>query len=251
MRRLAWLCTLLLPLAAQDRGALSKYFDRPEFQWQCKDLTHFELCFLPATPEISIDATAEAAERALSRMLRVARVAAYSPRIHLFLLPSTRALQSLTGAFAAGASVPPEHVVFTVAGNPVAMVHELNHEVFTNLWGESEPWIAEGFAAYLSEPDANGQCRKLIAAGKDQPLGDMINSWWNASLYPATVIYPELGSFVDYLVRRYGIARIQDVWRGGAASLPRVYGKSLDRLERDWRKSLAPPPNPPAQKPYK
>ncbi len=118
------------------------------------------------------------------------------------------------------------------------MVHELNHEVLITLWGPSEPWIAEGFAAYTVEPDIDAQCRALIASGKARPLEDMVNSWWNASLFPATVIYPELGSFVKFLRETYGVARIREVWRGGAGRIARVYGKPLDRLERDWRAAL-------------
>ena len=93
-------------------------------------------------------------------------------------------------------------------------------------------------AASLTEPKLDAKAHDLIAAGKARPLEEMVNSWWNASLYPSTVIYPELGSFVKYLRHTYGIERVRAVWRGGAAAIPRTFGKPLDRLERDWRAVL-------------
>jgi hypothetical protein len=244
MRIAACLCVILLPLAAQNRGQppdpIRKYLDHPGFQWKCKALDHVDLCFPPNTGPLTISSASTAAERELARMLRIAGADEYRPRIHLFLLQSFQSLKSLTGAYAAGASVPPEHAVFFVDGNDTAMAHELNHEVFTALWGESEPWIAEGLAASLSEPYLDAKARDLIAAGKARPLEDMVNPWWNASLYPSTVIYPELGSFVKYLRETYGIARLREVWHGGAASIPHAFGKPLDRLEREWRASFGP-----------
>lgn len=236
------LCLFLAPLAAQDRGAVEKYFERPGFAWECETLPHFEICYSPerkGTPGMA--AVAAAAERELARMLRIADAAEYRPRIHLFVLNSVEMLRDLTGAYAAGASVPQEHALFAVEDNRVAMVHELNHEVFTTLWGTSEPWIAEGFAAYLSEPDVDGQCRGVIASGKARALDDMVNSRWNASLYPATVIYPELGSFVKYLTGTYGIARVRRVWKEGSGAIPQVFGRPLEQLEREWRAFLAQP----------
>jgi hypothetical protein len=53
------------------------------------------------------------------------------------------------------------------------------------------------------------------------------------------VIYPELGSFVKYLKKTYGMERLRQVWRGGSAAIPRVLGKSLRGLEADWETSLA------------
>jgi hypothetical protein len=240
MRIAACLCVLAWTLAAQDEGP-NKYLERPGFAWQCKTLPHFDFCFPPEMDgSHDIQAAGAAAEKSLSRMLRIAGADAYEPRIHLFMLHSSRRLEDLTGAYAAGASVPPDHAVFFVEGNSVAMVHELNHEVLTTLWGASEPWIAEGFAAFVSEPDLDGKARRLLTSGKARPLADMVNTQWNASQYPSTVIYPELGSFVKFLNKRYGAARLREIWKGGAASLPRVLGKPLENLERDWRASLLP-----------
>jgi hypothetical protein len=226
VRTAALLCSLLLPLAAQTSDPLRKYLARPGFAWQCETLRHFDFCWPPATGQRSVQAASITAERELARMLRIAGAQDYRPRIHLFLLESIRSLQALTGAYAAGASVPGEHAVFIV------------EEILTTLWGPSEPWVAEGFAAYIAEPDIDAQCRALIASGKARPLEDMVNSWWNASLFPPTVIYPELGSFVKFLCKTYDIARIREVWRGGSGRIARVYGKPLDRLERDWRAAL-------------
>ena len=160
------------PLAARrpkpraDSRSHSQNLNHPGFQWQCTALPHFDVCFPPNTGRPTIAAASATAERELARLLRIAGADDYRPSIHLFLLQSFRSLKSLTGASAAGASIPPEHAVFYVEGSITAMAHELNHEVFTTLWGESEPWIAEGVAASLTEPNLDAKAHDLIAAGK-------------------------------------------------------------------------------------
>jgi hypothetical protein len=145
------------------------------------------------------------------------------------------------GYYAAGGSQPTEHTVCFVAGHPEALTHELNHEVMRHLWGISEDWIAEGLAAYVSEPgEVDNRFRQLLDRGKAVPVNWLVNPGWTASMgFPSTVIYPELGSFVKYLKTTYGLGCLRRLWRGGSAAIPRVLGKSLGRIDRDWRDSLA------------
>jgi hypothetical protein len=237
------LCLLFCAAAAwaqpqPPRPPWRQYLDNPDFQWKCSHLTHFEFCHPGELPPSEAAGIAADAERTLAAELRLAGVGDYSPRIHLFLVESYRRLQQLLGYYAAGGSKPTEHVVFFVLGHPEALTHELNHEVMTHLWGLSEPWIAEGLAAYVSDPgQVDGQFRQLLASGKAVPLNRLVNPAWDPSMaFPSTVIYPELGSFVKYLKETYGMDGLRRVWRGGSASIPRVLGKPLGDLEREWRR---------------
>ena len=63
-------------------------------------------------------------------------------------------------------------------------------------------------------------------------------------MYSPDITYTELGSFVKYLDKKYGMKRIQEVWGGGAESIPQVYGKSLADLEQEWLATLSQPPAP-------
>jgi hypothetical protein len=235
-RAAAAFCALAVA-AAQSRGPLLRqYQQKPGFQWKCEKLAQVDFCYpFKLAPSI-VDSTERDIERTLGEELDLAGASQYAPRIHIFLVESYGRLRELVGAYAAGASEPGEHIVSYVLGHPEALTHELNHEVMTELWGRSEPWIAEGLAAYVTDPaKVDRQFRGVLDSGKAIPLGRMVNPKWTASTYPSTVIYPELGSFVKYLRDTFGMVRLREVWRGGSAAIRRVFGKSLEDLERDWR----------------
>jgi hypothetical protein len=209
-------------------------------QWKCDDLPHFQFCYSLQTEDPStVAAGKEDAERSFAHLLKLAGTAAYEPKIHLFMVESYTRLQDLTGYYAAGSSRPSEHTVFYVVGHPEALTHELHHEIFTHVWGVSEPWIAEGYAAYAAEPGlVDAQFVQLLESDKAVPLDSMVNSWWDASYYSSKIIYPELGSFVKYLKEKYGEGKLKRAWRAGSKSIPEVYGKPLATIEARWRDSL-------------
>jgi hypothetical protein len=237
------LCALSLA-SAQSRGVLQNYLNKPGFQWTCSHLAHIEFCRPAALAPAVAGESAQVAEASLTVQLRWAGATAYAPRIHIFVLESAQRMAQLTRAYAFGVSQPADHIVCFVEGHPEDLAHEMNHEVMTTLWGPSEPWIAEGLAAYLSAPDAiDDRFRRLAASHRAVSLESMVNDTWTAAspAFPSTVIYPELGSFVKYLRTRFGMEKLRAVWRGGSAAIQRVLGKQLADLENDWRASLERP----------
>ena len=155
------------------------------------------------------------------------------------MVDSPGRMRELVGAYAFGSSEPSEHIVCFVLGHPESLTHELNHEVMTHLWGHSEPWIAEGLAALVSDPKGvDRDAALLLLKHEDIPLSRMVRPGWTAAQYPSTVIYPELGSFVKYLRTTYGMDRLRQVWQKGSAAISAVLGKPLSAIERDWRAGL-------------
>jgi hypothetical protein len=231
--------TIALADAQSRASLLRQYKENPGFQWKCAALGQVDFCYPEKLPPSIVASSERDIARALGEELDLAGASEYTPRIHIFLVEAYGRLRELVGAYAAGSSEPSEHIVCYVLGHPEALTHELNHEVMTHLWGHSEPWIAEGLAAYVTDPKlVDRQFRALLDSGKAIPLERMVNPKWTASTYPSTVIYPELGSFVKYLRATFGMDRLREVWRGGRAAIPRVFGKSLGDLDRDWRASL-------------
>jgi hypothetical protein len=225
--------------ARSEPSTLRQYLKNPAFEWKCDALARMDLCYPDRLPPSMVAPVLQDIERTLAEELHQAGASHYTPRIHFFLLGSYERLRQLVGAYAAGSSVPAEHIVCFVLDHPEALTHELNHEIMTHLWGQSEPWIAEGLAAYVTDPGrVDDQVRQLVATHQDLPLAKMVNHNWTAAEYPATVIYPELGSFVKYLKDTFGLDLLRHVWQGESASIPRVFGKSLATLERNWRASL-------------
>jgi hypothetical protein len=224
---------LLTMLLASEPAVLNKR------RWQCDTDGHFRTCTVSGYDASSIAAQAEKALRANLRFIGASR---YDTSIYLFVVRSPREMQALVQAYANGASHPEEHAVFIVQNHSEELLHELNHEVVTNLWGKSEFWIAEGLASYATDPNGiDAACRKAFAERWSLKLQDMVKPDWNAAQdpYPARAIYPMLGSFTKYLNANYGMSAIRRVWQQGSSAIPKVYGKSLDDLDRDWRAALA------------
>jgi len=215
------------------------YLAQPGFRWTCQGERTFRFCDPPGL-ESSQAAVRRDTWQSLAATLRLAGESNYTsePLIYIFRLESVARLRKLLHVSAYGASEPKAHAVFFVSGHPEALAHELNHEILTTLWGPAEPWIAEGFAAYAAGLDVDSQCRALLASHGYLPLPNLVNPNWNASLYPSTKIYPELGSFVKYLRETRGLARLRKLWHLGYRSIAQVYGEPLSRLETEWRASL-------------
>ncbi len=115
------------------------------------------------------------------------------------------------------------------------------HVMAGNAWkGKPKFWINEGFAVYSDEMwygfplhDLN---KYLLLEKKLIPLGELIE---NFRYYSDMVSYPQAGSFVKYLYEQYGVDKIKDLWKSGAAkNFKRVLGKDIAALEKDWHGKL-------------
>jgi hypothetical protein len=204
-------------------------------EWSCETRTHFRIC---RAGNADAGAIANEAPAALRESMHFIGASEYPHRVYVFVVRGPQDLQRLIQAYANGASHPEEHAVFVVQNRVEELYHELNHEVVTGIWGKSEFWIAEGLAAYATDPmGIDDRCRKTLAERWSLKLADMVRPDWNAAQdpYPARAIYPMLGSFVKYLKTTYGLEAVRKVWTGGSASIPTVFGKRLAVLERDWR----------------
>jgi hypothetical protein len=82
------------------------------------------------------------------------------------------------------------------------------------------------------------QCLGMMQSKQWIPLKKLVNAEWESSSYSPDDDYPELGGFVEYLYETYGVARLQQAWKGGSKSLKKVYGKNLSKLQKDYRSAL-------------
>lgn len=219
------------------------YLNKKGFRWKCNQTPHFLLCYEPGSEsERSIKDLEIIAEQDRDQVLQMLGIEEYEPRIYTFLVNSRRQLRSLIGFYGDGRSRPAQHAMFYVIDGPRTLAHEMTHEISTNLWGAAQPWIEEGLAVYITEfPILDGDCHAYFAQHRLLPLAKLVNPDWDSSMYSADITYTELGSFIKFLDKKYGLERIKEVWRGGAAAIPQVYGKSLAELEQEWLATLVQP----------
>ncbi len=48
------------------------------------------------------------------------------------------------------------------------------------------------------------------------------------------IAYPQIGSFVNYLLSRYGKEKLKELWGSGLTDIKSIYQKSLKALEAEW-----------------
>jgi hypothetical protein len=228
------------PPAAEGEQRVQRYLTHGSFSWNCERNDHFQLCFDSQLQDrTDRKAAARNAETARKHVLRLAGVTRYRPTIHVFFLPSRARMKELIGYDGEGRSRPAEHAVFSVVGPYDDLTHEMSHEILSNLWGAAEHWIEEGFATWAYKGAfAAMECRRMMDNGVLIPLSDLVRPEWEPTQFSADITYPELAGFVSFLRDRYGADRLKSVWRGGAGSVAKVYGKGVPDLEEEWHAAL-------------
>lgn len=125
--------------------------------------------------------------------------------------------------------------------------HENTHTLIFQNWGGSSSFLVEGIgkyaAAMATDKGSNHRITQTnLREGKLFPLGEMAKISIGAD--PRTAVaYPAAGSFVQFLVEKYSLKKLKEIYQGVAkagddaamqASWVAVYGKSLGDLEGEW-----------------
>jgi hypothetical protein len=123
--------------------------------------------------------------------------------------------------------------------------HEFVHVLAYDAWGAAkEWWLGEGVAVaggrWLGR-DVDQYAKCLSDAGELIPLTRIIPRLQGSQTDDklAQVTYPEVGSFVRFLIGSGGREKIAAIYTKGAVAVPFTYGRSLTELEQDWRTHLA------------
>jgi hypothetical protein len=183
----------------------------------------------------------------------------HSPRtIQYYKYTSTSQMKQITGTSSNGWADPPNFSVHTIWPWDD---HEIVH-VLTALVGRPSDFFNEGIAVsmqtdpYASDPAQalwNGQpldaiARTALAQGR-LPHVQNIADTSSFRAISDTDGYPWAGSFLQFLVKNYGMARTLDFFRGGGgrdeslstinSRFQQVYGASLSNVDLDWRGYLS------------
>ena len=236
-----------------DAACVPRVLADTTFRWQHVESPHITAHYLDSTstardPRRSIGRAAAA----LVDNLALLGATEYAPHIHLFYVATREQYQRITGGPGTGFTVAWAQAVTLLAPpeeTDPAERHELMHVVSMNLWGVNplrDYWLREGLAVFATEqcnPGAiDSTARAMLADGRAKPLRTYRESFFTAGVdnYPA---YMLSGSFVKFLVERGGHDRLREIWAGGVAVMPQVYGATADSLETEWKLSLAAPPH--------
>src|SRR5215813_2359785 len=129
--------------------------------------------------------------------------------------------------------------------NTGALLHEIVHIYAPN----NNRFLAEGFAVYLHTklggnpafPNFGEDLRRSAARSLSEvkslaTLNSVRTPVPLSSVMDEKTAYVLAGSFVGFLIERYGLPPFRSLYE--TESYEKVYGKSVDTLEKEWRLSL-------------
>jgi len=234
------------PAAAERfvNDELRPYYAHTGFSWKIDRISNFELNYEAGTEaEFRLAQLEQVARRGQDSILQMLGESKYDPTVHVFFVESIERMKQLIGSEVIGRSRPTQHAVFCVVApfSELSLKHELTHEIATNLWGPAEHWLEEGLANFAVDNKSSlmkRQCLAMMQSKQWISLKKLVNSGWESSSFSPDDDYPELGGFVEYLYATYGVAKLQRIWKEGSKSIRRVYGKSLSKLQSEYRSDL-------------
>lgn len=153
-----------------------------------------------------------------------------------------------------GSGMGSEEGIFMVHKGGVAdfglAVHENTHILTGSNWGVSNSFMGEGVAKYTetlaTDKDKNHlQTIRFLKGNKLFPLEKMVtfSSIGGMGGLKTDVAYPASGSFVEFLIEKYSLKLFKDAYilegrpygeKEKESSWPKVYGKSIRDLEKEW-----------------
>ncbi|NOT32412.1 MAG: hypothetical protein HOP15_18355, partial [Planctomycetes bacterium] len=168
----------------------------------------------------------------------------YHGHVHIFLYQDGEEMERLTevdGAVAFATGTVSVHQPHDFRG-----VHELVH-IFAVQF-ERDPdtagadlFVTEGLATYLAKSDENVAIHAWAAAYAKlgvlpASLGDLRRTFPDGA-DKGVHAYHVAGSFVGFLVERYGIEKVKQ-WYVDSSEAHQYFGQGFARLEREWREFL-------------
>lgn len=194
------------------------------------------------------------AEAGIRGALRMLGETSFPFHVRLFVTRSRDDVELLQGIGTLGWSDPESLTVAVVANDMCRPVfrHELMHVVSLRLWGppfarknatdsanalgfDRASWLREGIAAAAEDLWMKYSYRGMAAAWQAEggmiPLDSLANAF---ARYDDLTTYVQSGTLVQYLMSTYGVARFHQLWREGFDALPKIYGKPMSEIEREW-----------------
>ena len=179
-------------------------------------------------------------------------------RVQSYIYPNPDVKAQLTGARTTSVSpvwlgTPQVHLLRSRAD--ASLGHELAH-VFSRPYGlpglraSWSPGLVEGWAVALEPPSSYPSPDDLVRVATATDTTDALSltadalaarlTPWGFWTGRGAVSYATMGSFVGYLLDRYGPARLRAVYAWG--QFEAVYGRPLEQLVKGWAASLAQQP---------
>lgn len=168
-------------------------------------------------------------------ILKLTEIAKYEKEIYYFIVDSPENVRKLTSQKTNGIAYPSSQtvVVFHQQNSSAVSEHELYHVISIDSWGKSADWLQEGTAVdadkiWWNYPLHN-LCNYLKSKNLLIPIPNLIKSFRKEN---TMISYPQMGSFTQYLIKKYGLSNLKELWK--IQNFNMVYNKSIEELEKEW-----------------
>lgn len=179
--------------------------------------------------------------------LRILHLAAFTDSFTIRFLDTRQEMKRYTGYPSGGVALPqPYMIIYYVVnqeeqGPPIK--HELMHLITLVDWGGPDPtsvWMNEGLAAY-SQNSCNGYTdeqiyRYLAVHNLLLPMDSMEHQFYHT---PEMIGYHQGGWMVGYLLKRYGVEKVKDLWQHGVDDSVRIFGVAFSQVEMELKEAAA------------
>ena len=125
------------------------------------------------------------------------------------------------------------------------IIHEVTHVLTKH---EQNSFFSEGLAVYFQErfgdnstfPNFSEPLDSLMRKNKDQyvPITQLLNDneiFGQVETEQRKLAYLTAGSFISFLVEKYGEQKLADLHNSRTLNYKRVYGKEIYELEEEWK----------------
>ena len=153
-------------------------------------------------------------------------------------------------------TTPEDHFILLplwhIRNRKAVVIHEVSHVVAAR--HEDNSFFSEGLAVFLQDRfggDSDGlthyqeppnlsldalivKYRHRLIPLKSLSLGNEVFAE-NGAPEQRKLAYLEAGSFIKYLYETYGVWRLRELYDSRTLNYDRVYGRSIQELEADWR----------------
>ena len=132
-----------------------------------------------------------------------------------------------------------------IRGKSAAIVHELTHIIARH---ENKSFFSEGLAVYFQKKYGNFKSFPNYSKPFDDFLRNHKEQLINLSTLKndneifeqvgteeRRLAYIEAGSFINYLVAKFGVKKLADLNKSSLLNYKYIYGKSFEELETDWK----------------
>lgn len=135
--------------------------------------------------------------------------------------------------------------ILHIRNKSAAIIHELIHIIARH---ENNSFYSEGLAVYFQEkygnfksfPNFSLPLDELLRNHKEQlinlsTLKDDNEIFAQVGTEKRRLAYIEAGSFIHYLVVKFGMQKLADLNQSSSLSYKDIYGKTFQELETDWK----------------